>query len=430
MADRQIRKVLYVVSNFPSLSATFTAFEMASIQSLGAEVHAASLWSGEVSDQPHEVEQQFLDRLLLPRLSDPVVWLRAFQQLIYRPALFLLIFRLALAHCVSIYAFAKLLATLPKGLYLGWWARQNQVDQIHAHFLTTPALAALLASQSSGIPFTVTIHAFDIFALTPRLRNAAISLKCQRAQFNIAISLFNIEYIRLHWPETHGRFRVIHNGIDFTLFQGMATPFADPEHIRIFSNGRLIPKKGHDDLIRAVGQLRARHYPVQLAIVGQGPEEERLKALVADLNLGEHVHFLGARSQTELVALYQESDIFALACVRSPDGDMDGLPTVLIEALALALPTVSTHVSGIPEIIRDGDTGRCVPPRDPTAFAEALVWMINHPQQAREMGLRGQSFVRAEFDSRRNAAKLFSLWEKGPQSSHSARSSHGLLNRG
>src|SRR5215216_3946576 len=104
MADRQIRKVLYVVSNFPNLSATFTAFEMASIQAQGAVVYVASLWSGEVSDQPHEVEQPFLDPLLKMRLSDPALWLHAFEMLLRKPSLFLLIFRLALAHSITIYA--------------------------------------------------------------------------------------------------------------------------------------------------------------------------------------------------------------------------------------------------------------------------------------------------------------------------------------
>jgi len=322
---------------------------------------------------------------------------------------------LALAHCISIYAFAKLLATLPRGLYLGWWAGQHQIDHLHAHFLTTPALAALLASQASGIPYSVTIHAFDIFATSPRLRNAAVPLKCELAQANIVISRFNERFMRQRWPQLQrrGRFEVLYNGIDFDLFTGTATPFDDPTCIRIFSNGRLIPKKGHDILIQALADLRARNYPVQLEIIGQGPEEGRLKAFVADLGLGDYVHFLGARSQSELVTIYRDSDIFALACIRAPDGDMDGLPTVLIEALAAGSPSVSTDVSGIPEIIQDGNTGRCVAQGNQEALAEAIAWLIDHPQAARDMGLRGQAFVRDQFDSRKNAAKLFDLWTKG-----------------
>src|SRR5262249_44072957 len=153
----------YVTSAFPVYSHTFTAYEMATIQQSGVDVHVVSLWTTDTSDA-HSVEKQFLGKLTFLKLSNPELWLRAAQQIIVKPQLLGLIFQLFLGQLGSIYALAKFCLSLPKGLYLGYLVRQQHFDQIHAHFLTTPTLVALLASRVSGVPYSVTIHAHDIFA--------------------------------------------------------------------------------------------------------------------------------------------------------------------------------------------------------------------------------------------------------------------------
>ena len=410
---RKLENVLYVVSRFPNISATFTAHEMAALAEMGITIHVAAVQHSDPAEKPHSIEQQFLTRRQGLSLRQPRVWLQAFLEILRKPALILLIVRLLIAHCINPYALAKFFICLPKGLYLGAWVRRNNIDHIHAHFLTTPTLVALLASQVSGVPYTVTIHAFDIFATSAKMRNAAVPLKCKLAAANIVISHFNETYMRQRWHGIEGRFEVIYNGIDFDLFSGAAsTALANPASVHILTNGRFIPKKGHKYLIEAVALLRQKGVPVTLSLVGKGPEEAELRDLVQKWHIDDHVRFLGTINQEALVGYYRESDLFVLACAVSPEGDMDGLPTVLIKSLALGLPTISTQVSGVPEIIQDHVTGLCLPPHDPVALADAIHWMIQNPQAARELGKRGQQFVQDDFDRRKNAARLLAVWQQ------------------
>lgn len=408
---QRVGKILYVVSRFPSISATFTAYEMAAVQALGVDVDVAAVWTSEAPDQPHAVEQPFLERLLTLRLTAPQVWLRALQMLIQQPALFGILYQLLMGHRVSIYALLKFLAAVPKGLYLGYRIQERGYDLLHAHFLTSPTTVALIASKVSGVPYTVTIHAIDIFGTDPKVINGAVDIKCRHAAANVVISDFNRRYILDKWPGLEARFDIIYNGVNLALFDPTVpkTTFDDGVY-RILSNGRLIEKKGHTYLIDAVAKLRADGVDAQLSIIGDGPLMDDLKAQAARLQVAEAVHFLGRMSQTDVVQRYRECDLFALACAIAANGDMDGLPTVLIESLALEVPSVSTQVTGVPEIIIDQQTGLCVVPHDAEVLYQALKYMYDHPDDAQRMAQRGRQLVETQFDRDKNAAALLALW--------------------
>lgn len=402
-------RLLYIVSRFPNTTTTFIANEMSALADLGADIHIAAVWSS-VDATPHTVEVLFLPRVIRLSLSNPALWIGALGGIIRRPAVIGVIVRLIAGHTVSVWAILKVLSHIPKGLYVGEWAIRHGIEHIHAHFLTAPAAVALIASVVCGVPYTVTVHAFDIFSTDPRKVNGAVRLKSERAAVLILISQYNKRFMLDRWRGLRARLEVVYNGIDFALFSPPAVRRPLPRDAVILTNGSLLPKKGHDVLIRVVGKLRADGFPVTLNIVGGGELLPNLKALVTDLHLTDAVIFLGTMTQTELVRYYHSADVFALACRVAPDGDMDGIPTVLIEALAVELPTVSTQVSGVPEIIIDGQTGRCVAPEDVNAFAEAIRTLIKQPDTARAMGQRGRVHAMANFDRRVNVRQLAALW--------------------
>ena len=158
--------------------------------------------------------------------------------------------------------------------------------------------------------------------------------------------------------------------------------------------------------------LREDGVPVTLSIIGNGPQEDDLRDLVRTLDLEDHVvHFLGTMTQKAVIDHYRTCDLFVLACAVASNGDMDGLPTVLIESLALEIPSVSTQVSGVPEIIIDGETGLCVPPHDVDALAGAIRYMIEHPDAAQQMAKQGRTLVESRFDRQKNADVLYDLWK-------------------
>ncbi|MCI0709837.1 MAG: glycosyltransferase family 4 protein [Chloroflexi bacterium] len=397
--------VLYIVPRFPNIRTTFIAHEMAELRNLGAEIFVATGWSSRTA--PHLVEEPFMDHLVPLRLTNPLLWLLALWQLIRHPNIIPLLVELFIGHLLSIYALLKFFANAPKGLYLGWWVHHNNIEHIHAQFLTTPATIAVIASKISGIPYSTTGHAFDIFATSPQLINGGLKTKCKHAAFNVMISNYNLQHMKQ--KQIPGRFELIYNGIDTTLF-----PHPHPETIlthhlvRLLAVGSLIEKKGHYILIEAVKTLSERDISVELSIIGGGPLEDDLRA-----KAGDNVQFLGTMPQEKVVENYASCDIVVLACVVAANGDMDGLPTTLIEALAMELPAISTDISGIPEVIINGETGLYVETGKSAALADAIQWMIEHPDEARRMGQRGRELVLERFDRRKNARRLYDLIQEG-----------------
>jgi glycosyltransferase involved in cell wall biosynthesis len=407
-----------VLSRFPVFSHTFTSNEMAAVAAEGVEVFVASIWKPLPGheEEVQAVDQPFLSKIVRPDLRSARTWIGALKGLVRRPQTVGLVIRLIAGHLKSIYQPPKLLASIPKGYYLGQWCRDNKIDQIHAHFLTSPTTVALIASAVSGVPYSYTAHAFDITSNSPRNINGSVPLKGQRAALGVTISNYNRRYLLEHHPALHdARLEVIYNGIDMNLFKAPETsqpPHTNGDPWRVMSVSRLQAKKGYDYLIGAIIALRERGVNVRLDIFGDGPERGTLQQLIDQREMQKHITLHGSIRQEDLACEFTQADLFALASVPLPWGDADGLPTVLIEALAVGLPTVSTQVTGIPEIIQHGVTGLCVPPRDVPQLADAIQWLIEHPNEAHDMGQHGRDLVLERFDRRKNAGHLLALWRE------------------
>jgi glycosyltransferase involved in cell wall biosynthesis len=283
------------------------------------------------------------------------------------------------------------------------WRRAG-IGHIHAHWAHTATTVAMHTATLLGVSFSFTGHANDLF-----VHRVALKAKVRRARFVIAIS----EYHRRFYESLGGcasRLPVVYCGIDldrFTHHEGSrenAIPL-------ITSVGRLVEKKGFHDLIEACRILKERGRSFRCVIAGSGPEEATLRHQISCHGMEQLVTVTGlAVKQEELPDLLTASRVFALPCVRDRDGDMDGLPQVLIESLACSVPVVSTELVGIPDLVRQKLTGLLVSPGDVTGLANALELLLNDSNAARKMGLQGEEWVHRHFGRSETVDRLQSLF--------------------
>jgi glycosyltransferase involved in cell wall biosynthesis len=268
-------------------------------------------------------------------------------------------------------------------------------DHIHAHFASAAALDAMRISLLTGVPYSVTTHAYDIF-LTP----TNLDEKLERARFHVAVCDYNAAYLRHRVPRAAGRMRKIVMGVDPERFK-RTRPY--PGGRTVVAVGRLVEKKGVAYLVEA-----ARALPdVRVRIAGDGPLRAVLEAAAPT-----NVELLGALAPDAVRELLEQADLLAMPCVVASDGDRDSMPVVVKEALAMEIPVVGSDEVGMPEMVSD-DWGRLVPPRDADALARAIADLLELPPQERAaMGRRGREFVARNLSVRDEALKLMGIVER------------------
>ncbi len=301
----------------------------------------------------------------------------------------------------SMSVFAKNAAVLPKGLWLARVARDWSADHIHAHWGRTTATMAMIASEVSGIPWSLTLHRDDI--AHPNL----LCIKMRKALFTRFISRSGMEIARNvgAWnpPE---RLCVIHMGVALPKLSCGKGEGSPGEPI-VLCPAHLYPVKGHEHLINALAILKGRNVACSLWIAGQGHLLSRLQQQVADLGLADRISFLGHLPHEDIMEWYVERrvDIVALPSVDLGANEHEGIPVALMEAMAHEIPVISTQTGGIPELI-GGEAGILVPPRNPEALADALEALVLDPHLRSRMGLAGRKRVEEQFAVERTAGEL------------------------
>ena len=290
-------------------------------------------------------------------------------------------------------------------------ARRNRLDLLHAHFANEAATVARLAAMFGNLPYTATAHAKDIFHEAVGLDDLA--RKLHAAARVITVSDFNVRFLAENYPAMAARVHRVYNGLPLERF-----PYRDPgdRPPRIIAVGRLVEKKGFADLIEACGLLARGERRFSCRIIGEGPLEEELREKIRRLKLESVMTLTGPCPLSEVAAQVQSAAVFAAPCVVAADGNRDGLPSVLIEAMALGTPCVSTAVTGIPEVVQDGATGLAVPEHDPAALCSALERLLESPPLRSELSKRARALIEREFDVHQNAARLRGLFEMSVRS--------------
>ena len=304
------------------------------------------------------------------------------------------------------------LTTLPfsevaQGIELARAALDQGMTHLHAHFAALAGRMTWVASQLSTIPYTVTTHAKDIFH--DSVDKVWLRRICADAERVIAISAFNQRYLEGVLDGTGANISLQYNALELDRF-----PYYKPQEptspLKISAVGRLVPKKGFSDLIDAAARLKARGLPIEVSIGGTGELAGALAAQITHLGLDDEVTLLGPLNQEEVRGLLRSSHVFVAPCVPGEDGNIDGLPTVVLEAMASGTPVVATAVTGLPEVILDGDTGILLQPGDVAGIADALAAIAAGEVDVRLLSRNARVLVEQHFDSRRQARTL-SRWE-------------------
>jgi len=281
---------------------------------------------------------------------------------------------------------------------------RERITHLHAHFAHDPTSVALTMNLLSGIAYSFTAHAFDIH-LTPK---AELGYKMQRARFVVTCTAYNQRFLtELDRQRYSGHVHCIHHGIGL---RSLPPPASSPQvPPLILAVARLTEKKGLTYLLRACRVLLDRGYEFVCRIVGEGPLRPTLEREIRELALESRVQLWGADTQEQVFQQYQQATIVALPCVVAESGDRDGIPNVLVEAMAMGVPVVSTPISGIPELITEECDGLLVPPHDFQSLAEALVRLLDDSQLHERLASAARQTVTERFDLTQNVARLREL---------------------
>ncbi len=392
----------YVLKMYPRFSETFILAEILELERLGGKLRLISL-KKPVDGRFHED---------LARVRAGVCYLP--ERFPGHPIAFLRAHWRALSRRFRSYLGALLLALrcLPaswKGFLRAPLVAEEAIasgcTRLHAHFASLPATTAMFAARLAGVPFTFTAHAKDIF-LSSNSRRLLRTLIFQ-AERVVTVSEFNRRYlIDLAGPGLPaGRIVRIYNGVDLDRFRP-AISAEQPRVPLLLAIGRLEEKKGFADLVDACGILRDRGVPFLCEIVGKGSLHDDLAGRIAAKDLGDRVSLPGPLPRGELIRRLPKAAVVAVPCLVGQDGNRDGLPTVILEAMASGVPVVATRVTGIPEAVEDGGTGRVLEPGRPEALAAALAELLANPDLRRSMGAAARARAGELFDQRHNVALL------------------------
>lgn len=396
----------YVVKRFPRASETFIAQEILELERQGAEVQILTLWHNDIAAEHrwlHEIKAPITHCGATP-LSDAWKWLH--RRSLARPQR---------AHWCE-QALAEAFAypdrrgrhRLREAVAVADAALEAGVEHLHAHFANDPAFVAYLAHLASGLPFSFTAHAKDVYAKAlpaPTLRRVV-----EHSAFAVTVSDDNQRHLtKMLGPRAAANVRRLYNGVDLS---SIAPGGSSGRRFAIACVARLIEKKGVDSLLRALVALERQGLDFRATIIGDGPQRPALEQLVAAAQLGARVSFTGMLPHEKVIAAVTAHDVFVLPARIADDGDRDALPTVLLEAMAAGLPCVSTPVGGIPEIIAHQQTGLILPSDRPLALAEALAELASQPELRAKMGRAGRARASELFDRQQNVAQLHRWFEQ------------------
>ncbi len=293
---------------------------------------------------------------------------------------------------------------LTEALWMWHRTRELGIEHIHTHFATDSAVVALLLKLLGGPSYSMTMHAKDIY------RSTVVAEMFDRliaeSEFSVTVCDANVEWIAERvGDKARSKVRRLYNGIDLANFQYHEGP-RDEKHI--LSVGRVVEKKGFDILVDAVHLLKKKggYDDLRVTFIGDGDCREAVEKQIADLGLGDTIDMLGAQDSEAVRQYMERATVMCAPCVIGEDGNRDALPTVLLESLARGLPCISTPVTGIPEILDQGDCGIIVPEHDASATAQALETLLVDPGRREEIARAGRSRAEKLFDRRETSAIL------------------------
>jgi len=397
----------YIAGQFPKRSETFVYREVRLLRERGWTVHCLSL-----RESPDAASQEFAD--LIDNMTTVygrvgvATFARGVKEMIQHPIASLRLLYTAMKDAItpkekmSLTGRAKLLPQAMAAMGVSRHLRAIGVTHIHAHFAHAPATLAMYTARHMGVSFSFTGHANDLFQ-----RRALLKRKLSRAMFVACISQWHRQYYGTLKVDLLGKYHVIRCGVDVAGWSPKSPMRVEPGVLHVLGVGRLVEKKGFDTLLRACHQLiDVRRRACHLTIAGDGEDRARLEDLAESLGITQHVTWLGAVRNDRVQDLLGRADVFALPCRTDARGDKDGIPVVLMEAMARGVPAISGDFPAIRELIEHGHDGLIVGPDDFVLLAEHLIRLDTDEPERLRLAAAGRARVVEEFSLDMNVARL------------------------
>jgi colanic acid/amylovoran biosynthesis glycosyltransferase len=399
MNSPQRWRIAYLVSKYPDFSHTFILREVLALRARGLDIDVASINNSPAADKMTQQERDEAARTFYVKQAGASAALAAAAWMLMRRPLGL---------------FRGLRATLVLGrvdlprtllhlfyfleaLILARWLDRRSLTHLHVHFATPASTVALILTHIAPVTLSITVHGPDEFY---DVNHYSLAEKIAASSFLVCISFFAQSQLMKLTPEAHwGKFDLARLGVDSAHFP--ARPFrASPDPLRILCVGRLVATKGQRIVLEAVERLLRDGRRLQLTFVGDGPTRHDLEAFVRERNLAAAVHFAGIVNQDSIQSFYRDADLFVLASFA------EGIPIVLMEAMAMEIPCIATCINGIPELIRNEVDGLLVPPSDVAGLAAVIARLADQPALRESLGQAGRLRVQQHYDLDRSADRL------------------------
>lgn len=407
--------IAYFVPLYPAVSLTFIIREIRELEKGGSSIVIFSFEQADMDFVQPEFSESKAQVFYPPRLRSwqiaKVLWANLSVALVNPGGYFKALKRM------QVFPYAKLLARFGLFLQTGYFsylAQKLSVERIHAHFAIDWAIVAMLTSWMADLPFSITTHAGDIF-VNPH--PDIVPLLFSEADILVTISEFNRKFLLASFPDVLQPecVFVVHCGVDIGQFDFMP-PSSPTGHISIITVARLVGKKGHSTVIEALQLLKQQNIHFSWIVVGRGPLLSKLQELVKQKKLEDNVEFVGAATRDEVQIRLRNSNVMVLPCIKDANGDMDGIPVVLIEAMAMGIPVISTDISGIPELITHRKSGLLVTPGDSMALANALKQVFEESSVITQMAVEARRKVVDDFNIETEGLRLLDIFQESSYS--------------
>jgi colanic acid/amylovoran biosynthesis glycosyltransferase len=397
-------RVAYILLWFPEPSQTFVLDEVNTLARLGLDVKVYTLYGPRPASRLAGMARtaapvHHLGLAATPRLVRDLLRLVRSQN----PGATSFLRHVALRRWRSLETAGEALWATLAGVHLAGVMAADGISHIHAPWANGPGTAAWVASQLSGIPFSFSARAHDLHP-----PDGALTEKMAAAAFIRTNTLLNQGYLAGLCPHLAGKVLNVYNGVSLTP---PASHAAGRPPYHLLAVGRLVPKKGFPVLLEACHLLAKAGLDFRLTLAGDGPERGKIRRFIDQRGLMDRVSLPGWVPHRNMVQLLARADLLVMPSLIAPSGDRDGIPNVILESLLCEVPVVASATAGIPEVVREGDTGWLVAPGQPAALVQALLAALADPIEARRRAAQGRALVSREFDSERNYARLKELFE-------------------
>ncbi len=400
-----------ILKGYPRISESFISNEILLLEQQGIFIHIFSMRHPRESFSHKSVQQikarvDYLPQSILEAL--PQLLFYNIVLAIKKPGAYLRACLVAFRRFLRTHKSATIKHLLQAGYLVQKLLPGSRVVHFHAHFAHSPSSVAMFASQLSGIDFSFTGHAKDIYTSN----SLQLKEKMTKARFVVTCTEYNRRHLsRLNGHGDVSLYRMYH-GIDLGLFSGgeaRRNPMAPYYFVTV---ARLVPKKGLPTVYRALQRLQRKGVDFQHTLIGDGDDRNKLLTLIRDLGLCGSCQWVGTLTHERVLDYYRRSDLFVLGCEQAANGDQDGIPNVFVECLAMGLPVVGTRLSAIPELIEDGKTGLLVQPGNDEEMADAMLRILTDRHLREEIIHSGKEKVHRAFNNRALIEDLFSIYRK------------------